>query len=352
MSAVAVALGEIAVVASSARPVAWTALAITLALVALGALLWVHYSRLPQRSWFFLAFGAVAVVLSLNLITEDAGGGAQVGFLLPVVYAGTFLRAGAAWTVAVAAVVADAVVVFTLLPPEQAISDHAFVLVAIVALTWVLVKMGRHQDALVEQLRRVAALDGLTGLATRRALEEKAELVLAARPSDVTARVGAARVDDLAVLAARDPGRLGTALLLIDLDNFKEINDAHGHPVGDEVLVHVGRLLRNAVRRGDTVARFGGDELAVLVPDVAREEGRRLAENLREIVQRDPMRTDVGPIHLTVSIGVAHAGAGDGGIEELYRAADDALYRAKRDGRDRVVVLDPGQVTVDDEAVS
>lgn len=352
VSALAITLGEVVVAASGTRPVTWVAVVITLALLALGAALWFGYERLPGWSWFVLAIIALCFGLSLSLVTQDAGGGSQVGLLLPVVYAGAFLQPGAAWTVAAVAVLSDAVLVFTLLPVDRAITDHAFVLVAIIAVTGVLVKAGQRQDALVAQLERVASIDELTGLATRRTLEEAVYEAFEARRRDGPDR-------DLGVLAGQpvprataDRGDLGSALMLIDLDNFKEINDALGHPVGDQVLVHVAALLRKAVRRGDTVARFGGDEIAVLVPDVTREEATRLAETLRDVVQRHPARGPRGPIELTVSVGVAHSRACDAGMEELYRTSDIALYRAKRDGRDRVIVLDTAQRARDDEPVS
>jgi diguanylate cyclase (GGDEF)-like protein len=314
-SAVSVLVAEVAVMVSGSRSPALAAWLVSLGLIALGLMLWFRQGQLPGLVWFTLAEASVGIVLVLDLITRDAGGGAQVAFLLPVVYAGAFLRAWAAWTVAGSAIIASGVLVHVLLPLDQALTDYVFILVAIVALTMVLVSSGRQQERLVAQLHRVASIDLLTGLATRRALEAvtRTELADASEPSP------------------------GTALLLIDVDRFKEVNDAHGHPVGDQVLVHIATLLRGVVRREDTVARFGGDELAVLLSGVDRSVAVRLAESLRRVIDENPMRTPTGQISLTVSIGVAHTAPGAAHLDELYRSADAGLYQAKRDGRDRVV---------------
>lgn len=350
-SAVSVLVAEIAVTVGGSRVPSPAAAMISLGLIGLGLLLWFRRGRLPVLVWFGMAQVSVGVILVMDLITNDAGGGAQVAFLLPVVYAGAFLRAWAAWTVAGSAVVASGVLVYILLPIDQALTDHVFILVAIVALTMVLVSSGRQQDRLVAQLHRVASIDLLTGLATRRKLEEVTRRVLS-DPGGHTAPGGRGGLrgrddlpgrdhlrghDDVDFTGDPDEPSPGTALLLIDVDRFKEVNDAHGHPVGDQVLVHIAALLRKAVRRGDTVARFGGDELAVLLCDVDRTTAARLAESLRRIIDETPLRIATGRIPLTVSIGVAHASPGVTDLDELYREADAALYQAKREGRDRVV---------------
>jgi diguanylate cyclase (GGDEF)-like protein len=288
------------------------------ALAVIGAFLLRRRARLPDGVWLVFALAALGLILGLNLATHDTGGGgAQLGFLFPVVYAGAFLRPVAAWTVAIAAVAFSAASVFLLLPPERAWGEYPFLLVSIVTLTAVLLASGRRQDRLVAQLDALASVDFLTGLATRRALGETAVAVLAGTPDDA-------------------PN--GTGLLLVDVDRFKLINDTFGHPVGDAVLTHLGQMMRTAVRRGDTVARFGGDELAVLLPNTSAADALRRAEELRLTIRGTPLRHDGAEVQFTVSVGVAHMPVGHPDLQGLYIAADQALYRAKHRGRDRVVM--------------
>lgn len=287
-----------------------------IAVVGICLLRW--HARFPDGVWVAFALAALGLILGLNLATHDTGGGgAQLGFLFPVVYAGAFLRPAAAWTVAVGAAVSSAASCFLLLPAERAWGEYPFLLVSIVTLTAVLLASGRRQDRLVAQLDALASVDSLTGLATRRSLGETAAEVLA---------------------VASDEAPEGTGLMLVDVDRFKLINDTFGHPVGDLVLTHLGLLMRNAVRRGDTVARFGGDELAVLLPNTSAEDALRRAEELRLKVRETPLRHDGGEVQFTVSIGVAHMPVGHPDLQGLYVAADQALYRAKHQGRDRVVM--------------
>lgn len=130
------------------------------------------------------------------------------------------------------------------------------------------------------------------------------------------------------------------ALLMLDLDHFKNVNDACGHPVGDMVLSEFGTLLQRAVRSVDFVARYGGEEFAIVLPETTAEGAHAFAERLRERVSVYSFRAaGADEIKLTVSIGIAVFPApGVDGIETLFAKADAALYRAKREGRDRVAV--------------
>lgn len=289
---------------------------VTLAVIGTCLLRW--HAQLPDVVWVVVALLALGLTLGLNVATHDTGGGgAQLGFLFPVVYAGAFLRPAAAWTVAVGAAGTSAASAFLLLPPERAWAEYQFLLVSIITLTAVLLASGRRQDRLVAQLNALASVDSLTGLATRRALGETAAAVLAVSPDE-----------------APD----GTGLLLVDIDRFKLINDTFGHPVGDAVLTHLGELMRAAVRRGDTVARFGGDELAVLLPNTSAGDAFRRAEELRLTIRETPLWHEGSEVQFTVSVGVAHMPVGHPDLQGLYIAADQALYRAKHRGRDRVVM--------------
>ena len=157
-----------------------------------------------------------------------------------------------------------------------------------------------------------ARTDGLTGLYNRRCLDEQSVIMLR-------------RAVD---------GRRAVMLILIDIDRFKLINDRCGHPVGDEVLKSVARLLRGAVRQTDLPCRIGGDEFAVLALDLEEGAARSLTARLLEAVRglRVP-----GPAHdLKVSCSIGGAGLRQGETwEELFARADDNLYRAKETGTDR-----------------
>ncbi|QAU34791.1 diguanylate cyclase [Janthinobacterium sp. 17J80-10] len=126
----------------------------------------------------------------------------------------------------------------------------------------------------------------------------------------------------------------GGALLILDLDHFKQVNDTYGHPAGDAVLQHAARIIRNCLRESDRAARLGGEEFAVLLPRTGPQDARMLADRLREALAGMPAATDKGDIVLTASIGLTMlAGLG---AEEAIRQADEALYAAKAAGRNQV----------------
>jgi diguanylate cyclase (GGDEF)-like protein len=124
------------------------------------------------------------------------------------------------------------------------------------------------------------------------------------------------------------------SLLTLDIDNFKAVNDRYGHDIGDQVLVHVARLCGTQTRDSDLAARIGGEEFSVLLPETDLVEARVVAERLRAGVAEQVL-LDGGAV--TVSIGVAEVGAGMTDSAELVKATDEALYAAKRSGRNRVV---------------
>jgi diguanylate cyclase (GGDEF)-like protein/PAS domain S-box-containing protein len=162
---------------------------------------------------------------------------------------------------------------------------------------------------------RQARTDELTGLANRR---------------HFSAALAAAMADP--EIAAR------AALLSLDIDKFKQVNDVHGHPAGDAVLREVARRIREAVREQDIVARTGGEEFAVLAIGPGGDKGLHdLAERIRRSVEREPVPYGGGTLPLTISVGVALAADSGGRIDGLVDRSDRALYEAKRTGRNRVV---------------
>jgi diguanylate cyclase len=152
-----------------------------------------------------------------------------------------------------------------------------------------------------------STMDGLTGVSNRRSF-------------DVTIRKLA-----------------GEAMLMIDIDHFKRVNDTWGHQTGDAVLRHLAKTLQKAVRGGDHVARYGGEEFAIILPCTDAKAAVSVAENIREALARQPLQLDVTPrlTPTTVSIGAACYDPGEP-LAEWVGRADAALYSAKRDGRDRV----------------
>jgi two-component system, cell cycle response regulator len=127
------------------------------------------------------------------------------------------------------------------------------------------------------------------------------------------------------------------SLAMIDIDFFKKFNDTYGHAIGDDVLKQAAELYRHSVRSTDLVARYGGEEFAVMMPETALDDGIAFAEKIRAMIETTPLDTQAGPLNVTVSLGVAsvpHSRIRS--AKELIVAADKALYRAKKNGRNQV----------------
>lgn len=167
-----------------------------------------------------------------------------------------------------------------------------------------------------QELERLATTDPLTGLANRRAFLERAR-------------------DEVARTCRHDRPM---SVVMIDVDHFKSINDRFGHEVGDQVLQRVADLLRMTVRRTvDMIARFGGEEFVLMLPETGASGARALAERVRTAFEGTEVETDAGPVSFTASFGVDEFRRNvDNGIETVIKRADDALYRAKAAGRNRV----------------
>lgn len=263
-----------------------------------------------------IAVGGVVLICCLNLLTFDTSAAAQAFFAFPVLWSASHLRSGAVTLVTGTALAADGLTLFALMPPGAAFTDFAFFGTVLAVMAVMLVRANRTQQRLVTALQEQLTVDSLTGLATRRAFDGALE----------------------AALNQSVPG--GTALVLIDVDAFKSINDNHGHPVGDDVLVHLAAVLRRGVRAEDAVlSRLGGDELAVLMPGCSRDVAVLRAGELLDAVRSAPMTLADGTLlALSISVGVAHVPQHSSDRRGLYTAADYALYDAKRAGRGRVAV--------------
>lgn len=133
------------------------------------------------------------------------------------------------------------------------------------------------------------------------------------------------------------------AAIVFDVDQFKRVNDAHGHQIGDEVLRAFGAILAASTRRGDVAARLGGEEFALILPETSLDEALMIAERVRARFGKHSFAVPAGSLLCTVSAGVAGCDAGPADRDAMLRAADAALYDAKRAGRNRIVKASGGQ---------
>lgn len=171
-----------------------------------------------------------------------------------------------------------------------------------------------EQKRTEERLRRLATTDYLTGILNRRRFVQVLEAEI-----DRTIRFGST-----------------FAVIIFDVDHFKEVNDTHGHHAGDTVLTRLTAVVEKRTRKVDSFARWGGEEFILLAPGADLERGMTVADKLRRLLKRDPLLAGFG---VTVSLGVAGYRSGDS-VESVIRRADSALYRAKNEGRDRVCMED------------
>jgi diguanylate cyclase (GGDEF)-like protein/PAS domain S-box-containing protein len=173
-----------------------------------------------------------------------------------------------------------------------------------------------HKNLQLE-LAHLASTDFLTGLSNRRHFLEQMDITLAR-------------------FHRHGPD---TALIMLDLDHFKQVNDDYGHAAGDEALRHFSELIRATSRRVDLQGRLGGEEFAILMPDTTGEGAMEYAERLRQALESNPPRIGERSIPLTLSAGVTIFDATDASVDSILLRADDALYQAKRLGRNRVETI-------------
>lgn len=188
-----------------------------------------------------------------------------------------------------------------------------------------LVKISRMSDRMQAQilelndkLRAASVTDPLTGLANRRGAHD------------------ALQAETRAYLETGE----SFCLILLDIDHFKAVNDTHGHDVGDEVLVDFAARLSGAVRDTDLVARWGGEEFLVLLPQTEQEIASGLLEGFLELLRARPIKTAAGPLRITASGGLCVHGEDGESYDHTVFRADQALYAAKSAGRDRWMLAD------------
>ncbi|MFL6648986.1 MAG: diguanylate cyclase [Sulfurifustaceae bacterium] len=174
-----------------------------------------------------------------------------------------------------------------------------------------------------QRLKKLAVTDSLTGLLNRRALFRalRREIERAHR------------------------SRRELAVIMLDIDHFKQVNDRYGHGAGDAVLRHVAAVATKVIRNTDTMARYGGEEFVVVAPETDRAHALRLAERMREALRSTDVAVKRDELRVTASFGVTILSAEDKEPERILSRADDALYAAKAGGRDRVVADVPARVS-------
>lgn len=186
-------------------------------------------------------------------------------------------------------------------------------LAIIYSLTW---KLFVRLDEVQRRLRRIAITDDLTGLRNRRHIMEQLEN------------------EYQRALRSGSP----LSLMIIDIDNFKKINDQYGHLVGDEVLKAVADEMNQSLRTYDLLGRIGGEEFLIASPGSALEDAATLAERIRKKIKARKMGSKQNEIYITISAGVTSLDPQDAQVNVLLVRADEALYQAKRNGRDQIVI--------------
>jgi diguanylate cyclase (GGDEF)-like protein len=299
---------------SIANAIVFTAL--SMALTACGAVCRWRPEWVPHVSWLIAPFFATALITGLNFATRDASTGAQLFYLWPVLYVANFLCRAIALTVLAFVSAGNGAVVLTVLGVQRGLTDWLSLTVAMGLTAIVVASLRTRNERLREVLEAQALADPLTGVANRRSFDGELGRAVA--------------------WANRTGGSV--ALLTLDIDHFKQINDTWGHAIGDRALQHVAATLRQVVRgENDVVARLGGDEFLVLLR-TDRPGAQRAADEIRVAVATG---VDLPGGTPGLSIGVAVLPHHAGTAAELTTASDAALYVAKSAGRGRTAMAHP-----------
>ncbi len=176
-------------------------------------------------------------------------------------------------------------------------------------------------------------------LNVRQRQEKEAEILYLSYHDELTGLPNRRRFFEVGEMEIARTNRYGhpISILIVDIDHFKWVNDTFGHLVGDQVLKSISEALRPELRDGDLLARLGGEEFGVVLPETALRPGFQVAERLRQRAADMDATCDGQMIAITVSIGLTSTDLGESGLDTLLSVADDALYRAKESGRNRVV---------------
>jgi diguanylate cyclase (GGDEF)-like protein len=283
-----------------------------------GALGWLRWDRASMK---VLGIGMVITIPIIGLAIYLTGGAAsfvQPMLVTTLIYAAFFFPANWAWPLSMElTLVAGTPLLYDSNAVDDAFLPTYIALVAgFLSATWVLVGLRRRLLEAELHQRSIANRDSLTGVANRRHFDAilQRELARRVRPSG----------------GRRDADRSPLALLVIDLDDFKGINDNHGHPVGDAVLCQAAERVQSILRSTDTLARIGGDEFAVIAPGAHGEGARLMAEAICAAV--GTQYSDSGIPAPSASVGWAICPEDGEDFETLIRAADERMLRRKRGG--------------------
>jgi diguanylate cyclase (GGDEF)-like protein len=288
------------------------AILISVLMAVTGVVCWRRPTALPRSFWYFAPVLASLVVAGLNFATHDASTGSQLFYLWPILYAANFLSRRGMYLNLLLVCAGDAATVFVVLGPQRGASDWVAMALAMTMSATVVYSLRTRADKLRDVLEQQAHADHLTGLANRRYFDE--------------ALAGAS------AWARRTGGSL--ALLTIDLDHFKTINDTFGHAEGDRVLQAVAGAMRAVAGDTGVAARLGGDEFVMLLR-TGRTGALGIADALAAAIAEQSSLPGGPP---GVSIGIAVLSGDAGTVEDLVAASDAALYDAKTSGRGRVSV--------------
>jgi diguanylate cyclase (GGDEF)-like protein len=209
------------------------------------------------------------------------------------------------------------------------------------------------REAQEEVLQETLAVLQSAVLTERRATQleaERSQLLVKTQTDALTGLANRSMFEEyLASCFARDKDRLPVGLLMIDIDQFKQVNDVYGHPVGDQVLRSVAAIIREITRHSDVAARYGGEEFAVIMPGTPLKALKNVAERIRLQIESQRFITEQGDIPVTVSIGGAHSDLIETQpiAEKLLKVADHYLYEAKRAGRNRCMFAPAGAIVGD-----
>ncbi|MDZ4201878.1 MAG: GGDEF domain-containing protein [Gallionella sp.] len=298
-----------------------------------------EFQRRELPRWQYFVPIGLAILMAV-LLADDIRGrfiwgslifGIQMALILYVLLSDPETRSGRAWRLLLGGIIATMLIlvlraIVALLgygdfaQPQNAIAPHPVQIISFIVImsTTLIGSVGfllMVKERADREIMKLALTDSLTGVPNRRALMEQAERALARRNGS------------------------SLALLMIDVDHFKRINDTHGHPAGDEVLRQVSQRLLERLRGGDVLGRYGGEEFCVVAPDTDAEGARMLSESLRETVAATPLACEFGDVSITVSIGISCCPTGQQcELKEMLAKADAALYSAKKGGRNQVVI--------------
>jgi diguanylate cyclase (GGDEF)-like protein len=287
-------------------------LGVSSAAMAIGGLCLWRPHRTPHWALPLLAPLGTLLISLAAWLTRSPADGSELLYMWPALYTAYFFRVRVAFAnVALIGLVYTPIAI-GVLGYSRGLTPSAYLLGTSVVTLLIVASLRRQLNSLLAASVREARTDRLTGLANRRGWDE-----------DIAREITYHR---------REGGRL--SLLMIDLDHFKQLNDAHGHAAGDVALAGVARELRDGARQSDVLARLGGEEFGLLLPGCGTAEATLVAEELRRAIE---MASQSWATPVTVSIGVATMPEHATSAEGLAHTADLALYAAKRAGRNRVM---------------